>query len=56
MAAQGKTRFQQTIAPSPQELTDLVDMISQRVAGLLECEGILERDEEYNYLLLDVGP
>lgn len=48
----GKTRFQQTIAPSHQELTDLVHTISHRVAGFLERKGILERDEENSYLNL----
>ena len=38
----GKTRFQQAIAPSQQELPELVHTISHRVAGFLERQGILE--------------
>jgi ribosomal protein S27E len=49
----GKTRFQQTIAPSQKELTELVHTISHRVAGFLERQGILERDEENSYLNLE---
>jgi hypothetical protein len=49
----GKTRFQRTNAPDQQELADLVHTISQRVAGILEREGILERDEESSYLNLE---
>jgi len=49
----GKTRFQRTNAPSQQELTELVHTISHRVAGYLEREGILERDEENSYLNLE---
>ena len=49
----GKTRFQRTHAPDQQELTGLVHTISHRVAGFLEREGILERDEENSYLNLE---
>ena len=49
----GKTRFQRTNAPDKRELTELVHTISQRVAGFLEREGILERDEENSYLNLE---
>ena len=49
----GKTRFQQTISPSQPEMTDLVHTISHRVAGYLERQGILERDEENSYLNLE---
>ena len=49
----GKTRFQRTNAPDQQELVDLVHAISHRVAGFLEREGILERDEENSYLNLE---
>jgi len=48
----GKTRFQHTNAPDQQELADLVHTISHRVAGFLEREGILERDDENCYLNL----
>ncbi len=49
----GKTRFQRTHAPDQQELTGLVHTISHRVAGYLEREGVLERDEENRYLNLE---
>ena len=49
----GKTRFQRTNAPEQQELVELVHTISHRVAGFLEREGILERDEENSYLNLE---
>jgi hypothetical protein len=42
----GRTRFQRTNGPEPQELIELVHAISNRVAGFLEREGILERDED----------
>jgi hypothetical protein len=48
-----KTRFQRTNAPDQRELTELVHTISHRVAGFLEREGILERDEENSYLNLE---
>jgi hypothetical protein len=35
----GKTRFEQTIAPSQQELTNPVHTISHRVAYFLERQG-----------------
>jgi hypothetical protein len=44
-----------THAPNQQELTELVHTISHRVAGFLEREGILERDEENSYLNLEEG-
>jgi hypothetical protein len=49
----GKTKFQRTNAPDQRELTELVHTISHRVAGFLEREGILERDEENSYLNLE---
>ena len=49
----GKSRFHRTNAPNQHELTELVHAISHRVAGFLEREGILERDEENSYLNLD---
>ena len=42
----GRTRFQRTNGPEQQELIELVHTISHRVAGFLEREGILERDED----------
>jgi hypothetical protein len=36
-------------------MTELVHTISHRVAGFLEREGILERDEENSYLNLEEG-
>jgi hypothetical protein len=38
--------IQRTNAPDQQEFADLVHTVSHRVAGFLEREGILERDEE----------
>ena len=49
----GKTRFQRVNAPDQQDLVALVHTISHRVAGFLEREGILERDEESSYLNLE---
>jgi hypothetical protein len=49
----GKTRFQRTNAPTHEALVQLVHTISHRVAGFLERQGILERDEENSYLQLD---
>ena len=51
----GKSRFHRTNAPNQQELSELVHTISHRVAGYLQREGILERDEENSYLTLDEG-
>jgi hypothetical protein len=51
----GKNRFHRTNAPYQQELSELVHTISHRVAGFLEREGILERDEENSYLNLGEG-
>jgi hypothetical protein len=42
----GKTRFQQTIAPNQQELTDLVHTISHRVAEFLERMGFFKETKE----------
>ncbi len=49
----GETRFKRTIAPNQQELAKLVHTISHRVARFLERQGVLERDEENSYLLLE---
>jgi hypothetical protein len=51
----GKSRFRRTKAPDRQELTKLVHTIRHRVAGFLEREGSLERDEENSYLNLEEG-
>ena len=51
----GKSRFHRTNAPGQQELVALVHTISHRVAGFLEREGILERDEQNSYLNLEEG-
>jgi hypothetical protein len=48
-----RTRFQRTNGPEQQELVKLVHAISQRVAGYLEWQGILERAEENSYLNLE---
>ena len=44
-----------TSAPDQQELRELVHTISHRVAGFLEREGILERDEENSHVNLEEG-
>ncbi len=49
----GKTRFRRTIAPNQHELTELLHLISHRIADFLERRGILERDEENSYLNLE---
>lgn len=49
----GKSRFHRTNTPDQQELTELVHTIRHRVAGFLEREGILERDDENSYLNLE---
>jgi hypothetical protein len=51
----GKSRFHRTNAPDQKELTELAHTIIHRVAGFLEREGILERDEENSYLNLEEG-
>jgi hypothetical protein len=51
----GKSRFHRTNAPGQQELVALVHAISHRVAGFLERDGILERDEENSYLNREEG-
>ncbi len=42
-----------TNAPTQEELAQLAHTISHRVARYLECQGILERDEENSYMQLD---
>jgi len=49
----GKTRFHRVKAPSIDELNALVHTISHRVAGLLERQGLLERDVENTWLTFD---
>ena len=49
----GKTRFHPIKAPTKSELNSLTHRISQRVAGFLECEGLLVRDDDNDYLALD---
>jgi len=39
--------------PTPEQPTEVLHTISQRVAGLLERRGLLERDEENSTLTLD---
>jgi hypothetical protein len=50
-----KSWFHRTNVPNQWELVVLVHTISQRVAGFLEREGILERDEGNSYLNLAEG-
>lgn len=42
----GKTRFKRINEPEQQELIELLHKLSSRVAGFLEREGILERDDD----------
>jgi hypothetical protein len=49
----GKTRFYPIKAPTKSELNSLTHLISQRVAGFLEREGLLVRDDDNDYLALD---
>jgi hypothetical protein len=51
----GKCRFHRTNAPDQKALTELAHTISHRVAGFVEREGILERDEENRYLNREDG-
>ncbi|MCP4769750.1 MAG: IS91 family transposase, partial [Gammaproteobacteria bacterium] len=48
-----KTVFRRTNGPDERELDQLLHTISRRVAGYLERQGLLERDEENSYLQLD---
>jgi len=49
----GKSRFHPIKAPTKSELNSLTHRISQRVAGFLEREGLLVRDDDNDYLALD---
>ena len=49
----GRTRFHRVKAPSIDALNTLVHTISHRVAGLLERQGLLERDVENTWLTFD---
>jgi hypothetical protein len=49
----GKTSFHPIKAPTKSELNSLTHSISQRVAGFLEREGLLVRDDDNDYLALD---
>lgn len=50
----GQLRFHRVNAPTASELNTLVAAISQRVAGHLERQGLLVRDDESSYLTLDL--
>lgn len=50
----GQLRFHGVDAPTASELNTLVAAISQRVAGHLERQGLLVRDDESSYLALDL--
>jgi ribosomal protein S27E len=50
----GKLRFHRVNAATNSELNTLVGTISQRVAGHLERQGLLVRDDESSYLTLDL--
>jgi len=45
--------FHRVNAPSASELNSLVEKISQRIARHLEKQGLLSRDEENSYLMMD---
>jgi len=49
----GHLAFQSNNAPTPEQLTEVLHTISQRVAGFLERRGLLQRDEDASYLTLD---
>jgi hypothetical protein len=49
----GHYGFRHTPPPTVEQLHDLLQVISQRVACFLERRGILERDEDNSYLTLD---
>lgn len=49
------TRFRWVKAPTNQELTQLADIIAQRVGRFLERQGLLERDAENSYLAGDAA-
>jgi len=49
----GHYNFRHTPPPTVEQLHDLLQVISQRVARFLERRGILERDEDNSYLTLD---
>lgn len=50
----GQLRFHRVSAATNSELNTLVATISQRVAGHLERQGLLVRDDESSYLTLDL--
>lgn len=49
----GKVTFHRTQAPDQEELRQLVNTISHRVARYLVRQGLLEKDEENSYLQLE---
>ena len=51
--AYGKMRFHRVSAPTIGELSSLAHTLSQRIARFLERKGLLERDAENSYLLLE---
>ena len=51
--AWGKMRFHRVKALNQDELTQLVCTLSHRIARFLERRGLLERDVENSYLLLE---
>jgi hypothetical protein len=50
----GQLRFHHINAVTTSELNTLVATISQRVSGHLERQGLLVRDDESSYLMLDL--
>jgi hypothetical protein len=49
----GHFAFHANKAPTPEQLTEVLHTISQRVAGFLERRGLLQRDEDNSYLTFD---
>tara|TARA_B110001450_G_scaffold163463_1_gene152392 strand:+ start:276 stop:1241 length:966 start_codon:yes stop_codon:yes gene_type:complete len=49
----GKQRFHRVKAPTHDELNTLVHTLSHRIAGCLEKQGLLERDAENTWLVLE---
>lgn len=48
----GNFAFHYNKAPTVEQLTDVLHIISQRVTSFLERRGLLERDEDNSYLIL----
>ena len=49
----GRYYFRRTAPPTVEQLNSLLHLITERVASFLERRGMLERDEDNSYLVLD---